>query len=53
MTISIQEILANYRKNRYTSKTKRCECLNTGCMNKRREKSSYCQECSNKHNSVN
>ena len=31
----------------YTSKSIRGECKNNGCINKRRDKSAYCQECSN------
>lgn len=33
----------------YTSKTKRGECKNIECKNKRRHSSAYCQECSNKN----
>lgn len=33
----------------YTSPTKRGECDNEGCTNKRRDGSKYCQECSDKY----
>lgn len=33
----------------YTSKTKRGECKNDNCINLRREKSAYCQECSDEY----
>ena len=35
----------------YSSKTKRGECKNLDCNNYRRDKSAYCQKCSDKHNS--
>ena len=34
----------------YTSKTKRQECKNEGCLNPRRQGSAYCEQCSKKHN---
>ena len=33
----------------YTSKSKRHECKNQKCSNKRRNGSAYCQECSDKY----
>lgn len=36
-------------KAKYTSKTKEGLCKNDDCENDRREKSAFCQECSNKH----
>ena len=38
------------KEEEYTSATKRGECSNEGCENKRRHGSAYCQECSDKHN---
>lgn len=36
------------KKEEYISKSNQGECKNEGCKNKRRDKSAYCQECSDK-----